>query len=514
MRRYHLLLPLLFAANPVLFLYVHNFGQVRLPEILLPLAASLLFGLLALLVSRRFARDWGRAAITASIFLVVFFSYGHAADALFSHHMGDPPEPVDFLLSPAVCLLAICFAALIAGQADDPKPLVNTFTVAAVALVAASLFQVVPAELTRKRPVLPRVAEADLQVSPDAPACKGTPPDIYYIILDRYYGPDATKVILDFDNHEFLDWLHSKGFYVANKSRTNYARTCLSLASSLNMVYLTDLARQMGKDSPDETPTYLMLQDHALQRFLKARGYRYIHTGSWWDPTRFNRHADLNLGSPFVPISQFSALVLDTTLLRPFLASLRLVPDSRLRHRVTTLYQLDQLRRVPASPGPKFVFAHLLLPHQPWVFGSNEQPLTLSQSMGDPVGRCRDQIEYANRRARELIEDILAHSARPPIIVLQADEGMELGAPGERAVRANGVTVMSSERYHFCILNAYYLPGMNQKELYPSISPVNSFRVVLNHYFGTHLAHLPDVSWYFPDVRRPYDQTDVTQAVR
>jgi len=514
MRRYHLLLPLLFSANPVLFLYAHNFGQARLPEILLPLAASLLFGLLVLLVSRLFARDSGRAAIAASIFLVVFFSYGHAADALFSHRMGEPTEPVDFLLSPAVCLVTICLAALIAGQATDPRPVLNAFTVAAVALVATSLFQVVPAELTRKRPVLPRVAEADLRVSPDAPACKGTPPDIYYIVFDRYYGPEATEVILDFDNREFLDWLRRKGFYVADKSRTNYARTCLSLASSLNMVYLTDLVRQMGKDSPDETPTYQMLQDHALQRFLKARGYRYIHTGSWWDPTRFNRHADLKLGSPFVPLSQFSRLLLDTTLARPFLASLGLVPDSRLRHRVTTLYQLDQLRHVPARPGPKFVFAHLLLPHQPWVFGPKGQPLTLSQSMGDREGHCRDQFEYANLCARELIENILAHSPRPPIIILQADEGMDMGVMGERAVAVNGVKLTSGERYHFCILNAYYLPGMNQRELYPSISPVNSFRVVLNHYFGTHLAHLPDVSWYFSDVTRPYDQTDVTQAVR
>ena len=48
----------------------------------------------------------------------------------------------------------------------------------------------------------------------------------------------------------------------------------------------------------------------------------------------------------------------------------------------------------------------------------------------------------------------------------------------------------------FGILNAYYLPGGGEQHLYESITPVNTFRVILNHYFDHNLELLPDRSYY------------------
>jgi len=53
------------------------------------------------------------------------------------------------------------------------------------------------------------------------------------------------------------------------------------------------------------------------------------------------------------------------------------------------------------------------------------------------------------------------------------------------------------------ILNAYYLPGQ-QDRLYPTISPVNSFRVIFDAYFGGKYDMLEDVS-YFSPVPNLYD---------
>ena len=41
-------------------------------------------------------------------------------------------------------------------------------------------------------------------------------------------------------------------------------------------------------------------------------------------------------------------------------------------------------------------------------------------------------------------------------------------------------------------LNAYHLPGAKKDWFYDGITPVNSFRLVFNHYFGTHYSYLPD----------------------
>jgi len=60
------------------------------------------------------------------------------------------------------------------------------------------------------------------------------------------------------------------------------------------------------------------------------------------------------------------------------------------------------------------------------------------------------------------------------------------------------------------ILNAYRFPGDNKSTLYPTITPVNSFRVLFNDYFGAGLPLLKDQSWCSPVRVRPYSWSDVT----
>jgi hypothetical protein len=63
------------------------------------------------------------------------------------------------------------------------------------------------------------------------------------------------------------------------------------------------------------------------------------------------------------------------------------------------------------------------------------------------------------------------------------------------------------------ILNAIYLPDGDARVLYPSISPVNTFRVVFNQYFGTDLELLPDRSYAFASQRYQYDLFDITDSL-
>jgi hypothetical protein len=64
------------------------------------------------------------------------------------------------------------------------------------------------------------------------------------------------------------------------------------------------------------------------------------------------------------------------------------------------------------------------------------------------------------------------------------------------------------------ILNAYYLPGDPTTEPYPTITPVNTFRVILNGYFGGSLPLLPDRTYVFTDYDHPYRFEDVTDRLR
>ena len=66
------------------------------------------------------------------------------------------------------------------------------------------------------------------------------------------------------------------------------------------------------------------------------------------------------------------------------------------------------------------------------------------------------------------------------------------------------------------ILNAYYFPGGRYEGLYDRYRPVNSFRVVLNTFFGAKLDLLPDRSFFstWPDPYKFIDVTDAVQAER
>ena len=46
------------------------------------------------------------------------------------------------------------------------------------------------------------------------------------------------------------------------------------------------------------------------------------------------------------------------------------------------------------------------------------------------------------------------------------------------------------------ILNAYHLPDGGDQLLYDTITPVNTFRLILNHYLNGDYDLLEDISWY------------------
>ena len=62
------------------------------------------------------------------------------------------------------------------------------------------------------------------------------------------------------------------------------------------------------------------------------------------------------------------------------------------------------------------------------------------------------------------------------------------------------------------IFNALYLPGHAHDDLYAGITPVNTFRVVLNKCFDTDLELLAD-SPHFSEWDRPCVFMEVTDAV-
>ncbi len=315
-----------------------------------------------------------------------------------------------------------------------------------------------------------------------------------------------------FDNSQFLGYLRSQGFYVASHSRANYPKTFQSLASSLNMTHLTHLTPALA-DSADQTPLYPLSLRHAVGRYLAPRGYRLIQVGSWWPPTHRDPFAHANYAYDPPVLDHCTRVLLHPTAICALLR--RLAPyHERDTHRASALYQFDALAQAVEQPGPKLVFAHILLPHRPFVFDADGGPLTSKDEATRPVACYLAQLRFLNSRLRDLLDPILHARGAPPIVILQADEGpycarSEFGV--ENGADVNWLTLSDDAlRMHIGILNAYHFPGVDTGALYDSLTPVNTFRVLLDLYFGEDLPLLEDRSYIFPDLEHPYRFVDVT----
>jgi hypothetical protein len=354
------------------------------------------------------------------------------------------------------------------------------------------------------------------------------PPDIYYLIFDRYASFETIETTYAHDLTEFKQYLTNKDFYIASRSHSNYPRTFLSLGSSLNMNYVGYLLEEVGEESGDETAAYYLLEDFKVQKLLKSVDYEYIHIGGWWEPTRKNSNADQNyFYSPFrykylQGLNEFSTKLLETTILSTFLNKMseRGVSEplwGRTNHREGILFQFEKLNQViKTAKKPKFVFAHFLLPHFPYVLDQNCNAIAESKAKRKTnKENYLSQLECANKKIKQTIDLIFETHESPPVIILQSDEGPDpiLSSLNKKWQEST----IGATKEKTGILNAHYLPGRKkeaEKALYPSITPVNSFRVIFNLYFEAKLDLLEDKIYMIESKKRPYKFFDFTEKLK
>ncbi len=151
------------------------------------------------------------------------------------------------------------------------------------------------------------------------------------------------------------------------------------------------------------------------------------------------------------------------------------------------IYTLTQKTAREKSPGPKFVYTHLLMPHYPYYFDSkgNATPIEkLTESYNLNEKAYTEYLQYTNKKLLSLIDHIRVSSPAPPIIILMGDHGF-------RQYRQK-----VEQKYNFLNFNAVFFPDSNYTGFYKRMSNVNQFRVILNSQFGQQLPILKDSMSY------------------
>jgi hypothetical protein len=491
-------LPLVVAVYPVLHLYAANPGQSHFPW---AMTAALAAGAVTLAIALGWALgDRDKAALLVALTLALALSYGHVFDGVRAALGGFGLAGVlrHRMLGAAFGLLFLAGCVVLVRTRRPLARAREGCTVVALAALVLVAGQVALSQVRVARLLASPAASPGRDVA--AAGVMAGAPNIYYLVLDGRASSRVLEQYFEYSDAQFIDALRGRGFYIAERSHANYAHTFLSLASALNMEYLDWVRETLGADSTDPSLPYRIIDHSEVARFLKARGYLFVNISSGWGPTNALSYADrnTNVGNP---LAEFYDVFLHSTILRPVVSA-----GAREYARGRILRSLGGLRVVDARVQPMFVFAHVMAPHPPFVFGRNGElrrprSLGLRASWGDRQAYV-DQLTFTDRSVLEFVDRILADSDTSPIIVIQSDHGPASSGSLDRPT-------LRILRERMAIFNAYLVPDALRPALHDTISPVNTFRIILGQSFGAHLPLLKDEA-YFSGSAAPYQWRAVT----
>jgi hypothetical protein len=513
--------PFLFAGASVFRLYATNLRVLYFSDVIAALAAALVAALVLFVAFGVVLRNFGaKAAILASATLVAGLFYVEIIDAV-NWYAGTDLSPVAAL----PIMLAVMAAVFVAVA----WPRIDFAPANAVLNGIALVIFIVPAwhvaSNTWKAGGTSRPAAAAFDATPaavelsaaDPAAANDKPRHVLYVIFDRYGSQSVLTDYYGFDNNDLVGFLKENGFYVASNSRANYPMTAPSVASTFHLDYIDFLARDSRSKMNHWHPIYDMLRDHRVGRFLKSRGYRFVQIGGWWGQTQHNPYAD---ETHSFGLTEFNYWYLRKTAVAPILDAVaprssyaRLLQwDNGQCLRVPR--QIEKVKEIGTRSEPTFMFAHILVPHDPYAFSADGRCLSPDEMKArtEPQGYV-EQVQYANSLIKDFVAALLATDGPKPIIIIQADEG-----PVPTRYRSGHQpwpdATADELKAKMGILNAFYFPDGDYRDLDQKVSSVNTFRIVLDKYFGTTFKRLPDRSYAFPSLFNIYDFYDITDILR
>lgn len=462
--------PFLLAIFPALLLFSYNVNPVRFNRFVLVEALILVGAVILFFIARLILKDSRKAAIAVSLFVIWFFYFGYFKDALGEIRVANFLfTRYRYLMLVWSALWASVFWALMKKEKILPD-LTLTLNFIALIIMIASLAGITGRFLS---------------------STKTEGPDIYFIIPDSYSNLGVLEKYFNYDNKEFVNYLHQKNFQIINESRVNYPISAPSAISLLDMKYINYLTDIFGADFNDYRPLLEMVENPIVPQIFKNAGYKYVLISTGDSIYGIHKKADFeSIGANF---DDFFRLIVMATVLRP-------LTEQVYHSREIVLTAWSKLREAPEMElgGPKFVYAHIMSPHAPYLFGPDGEVLGIKEKGLKPQEKMDyylGQLKYVNKELEKTIDQILEKSKKPPVIVIQSDHGFLL--PSEFYGKN---TALKEQLRNF---SAYYLPEKIIIQESSVLTPVNTFRFILNHYLGMKFETLENKS-YTTFTAKPY----------
>lgn len=463
------------------------------------------------------ARNAALAGILTTCSLFVFLSYD-----IFARFF---PDSLVATAAWAVVQLLVFFI-IVRKKIDSPK-VSSALTAVFLCLSILNLYSPLVRAFTHEGNTLVDARKEALFAAGAGEKTAAARP-IYHIYLDALGRGDVLREMYGVDDLDIESELEKLGFYVAKQSLANYNQTDFSLISTINVNYIQEFI-------PKEKASNRNLLNAFVNSFiftqLKEQGYRIVvfENGGYGSYLKqaADEYVDANKGASLLQGGglDYVRLLIKKTMLSAVRFGEQSLAETLFsnQRKNTVLNTLHELGNLGARVGKHYYFIHIISPHPPFVFDENGGDLVDEMAMGimsdgshythgepERIANYKKlyarQVRYILKQTLAALKKIQAESPVQPIIILQSDHG-----PGsEYDVNSKD---RSNLRERMSILNAYYFPEAQNPGLYPTISPVNSYRVLFNAYFNTN-APLVEDNAFFSTWDAPFDFINVTQEAR
>ena len=295
--------------------------------------------------------------------------------------------------------------------------------------------------------------------------------NVFYVIPDQYGRSDVLKKLYDFDNEDFINELRKRNFIISKNSTSNYPRTIFSVSSTFAKNYLftenklTKISEANEYIYDSKSPTHLFFRNNNYE----IMNLKYSGT-------------DCKIGLAEYCLSyddiKFSDLELNLLKLTPLEKIISIFSKNLL---IPKYFEMDNFIKYINERNfekPIFSYIHLYLPHEPYRFKSNCEPLPIWSPYWHPINQKKgyiDNTKCANKGLLALFDDVIKKYPKT-IFIIQSDHGPALGVDLLNDIKNK----KKSWKLSFSILNAWYFPpDLNCKDLVvDNMTSINTFRII------------------------------------
>jgi hypothetical protein len=503
-----LLTPIFFALFPIFSVWAANSTLMGPLDALHALLMAVIAAIALFFILRLILKNPVKAGLISALVMLLYFSYGQ----IFLLIRGIPAIGIKIarqrIMLPLWGLILAAGVFLIIKYWKKLTGFALYLNIIGVVLLCSSGIQIGIAQTQENAPsntTNALLSKPDPAFNVQQAGDKANFPDIYLIVIDSYSRDDIILDRFHYDNSPFSQALTNMGFVVPKCSMSNYTYTAYSMSSMLNMNYLEAFYPKINpnKTSLDNTSFQAYIRNSLVRKNLTELGYKTVsfEMDYPWveipDADYYYRSISArSILADFLTPSDFDTELNQTTILSILDDASAISPEIKgnlsvmqrfenyLEQKVFKIgdkkyYQildsLDNLEKLAKVPGPKFVYIHSTGLHGDFVLGPTGQ----FQLTGRVPGY-ENALIYMDNRMLEILPKLINDSRVPPIIILMGDHGV---APVSDARLSN--------------YQAIYMPGNGKNVIYPSITPVNTFRLIFNTYFNAQYRLLKDISYSY-----------------